>query len=598
MTVSFDKTKFQVEKRGLNYFADSNFAAINIRRILKLVWIAAGTAFQETFNEPTLSGFDFKIEGGNSDIDLNTSLQDIQKKIKSRGSFTFEYKITCDNGNEKYSDLNSRTSRQRYIGKMIEFIQSRALNRRLSIQHIHYKEDGSGKNPRLYIQTRYNYKRPSKKRVGVMERASTNINFNFALKYAGSFSNKLDSLKPKHVKPSIVDTWLTPQQLYDNVITFINGNNFPSQNIETKKDYEIAVKNSYRNSSLQDDLGIAPDLSSEFFEILSCLKLGNLLSQNDSSMKDTFGLPDDNISRVQIYIPEAANETLIDYKIAINGEINNPLKISVKSKVRSSSTATVKFTDAFKAEQEVNDWFNNIKFTRAKNFNMGQKEIAESALRYSKYSGKGMLYPIGAIVNLLNSSKASVVKQDFNRHVDTKSMSFDEFKKVIILIDKRITSISKIKQPLDEIIQDADILLKVKKLLADNTFRYGPGSAMKTKKTQECVSLSIQEATKKSYGSTYPFTVANVSLLCERVLVQTSYKQSNSKFNFYKLFYDQILKKEAVVYSFTEIDDSGSERKLSYKFKSARNFKQYKKWIALRTKNYGNNLQDTLGMSV
>lgn len=598
MTVTFDKTKFQAEKRGLNYFVDSHFAAINIRRIFELVWIAAGTAFQETFNEPTLTGFDFKMTGGNSDIDLNSSLQDIQKKIKSKSSLTFEYKITCDNGGEKYSDLNSRTSRQRYIRKMIEFIQSRALNRRLSIQQIQYKADGGGKNPRLYIQTRYEYKRPSKKRVGVIERASTNINFNFALKYAGSFSNKLDSLKPKDVKPSIVNTWLTPQQLYDNVITFITGSNFPSTNIETKKDYETAVKNSYNNLSLKDDLGIAPDMSSEFFEILSCLKLGNLLSKNDSTMKETFGLLDDNISMVQINIPEAANETLIDYKIAINGEINNPLKISVKSKVRGSSTATVKFTDAFKTEQEVNEWFDSIKFSRAKNFNTGQKQIVESALRYSKYSKKGMLYPIGAIVNLLGSSKASVVKQDFNKHVDTKSMSFDEFKKVIILIDKRIISISKIKQPIDEIIQDADILLKVKKLLADNTFRHGTGSAMKTKKTKECVGLSIEEATKKSYGGTYPFTVANVSLLCERVLVQTSYKESSSKFNFYKLFYDQILKKEAVVYSFTEVDDSGSESKLSYKFKSAQNFKQYKKWIALRTKNYGNNLQDTLGMAV
>jgi len=596
--ITFDKSTFDMEKRGLNFFADHDFMVIGVRRIFKLVWIAAGTAFAETFNEPTLSGFDFKMDGGNSDIDLNQSLGSLQSLFQSKRTFTFIYKMTCDNKEEKYSDLRSRTSRKRFIEKMMDFIRSRGLARRLRIQEMDYKEDGDGKNPRLSIVLRYNYKILDKKNPGQKKNTHTNIRLNFALKYAGSFSNKLDSLKPKDVRPKIVDVWLTPQQLYDNVITFINSDKFPSKNTETKKDYVDAVSNSYNNTSLKDNLGIAPDLSSEFFEILSSLKLGKLLLRKDSSIMKTFGFPDgQNINTVQICIPASANEALIDYKVAINGNTENPLRISVKSKVRGSSVATVKFSDAFSSEKDVDDWINSIKYTQVVRANQGQKIIAKNALRYKNLGGKAMLYPIGAVVDLSNGPTSSSFKADFDRHVETSNMNYEEFKKVAVLLNSRISSISKDKY-LDDIITDSDLLLKTKKMLADNVYRFGQGATMKTRKTKDMIDKPAQDARRIAYAGVYPFTVGNFSLTCERLLVQTSMLRSASKMNFYKLFYDQILKKEAVVYSFTDLDDTGDELKLSYHYRSARNFNQYKKWISLRTKNYGNNLQDTLGMNL
>lgn len=596
--ITFDKTRFDREKRALNYFADSDYMVIGIRRIFKLVWIAAGTAFSQTFNEPTLSGFDFKMDGGNSDIDMTQSLGSLQSILKQKRRFIFNYKMTCDNKAEKYSDLRARTSRKRFIEKMMEFINSRGLSRKLRIQTIEYKEDGDGKNPRLFIVMRYSYKVVDKKKPGVMKKTHTDINLNFALKYAGSFSNKLDSLKPKDVRPKIVDVWLTPKQLYDNVITFINSDKFPSKNTETKKDYADAVSNSYNNTSLKDNLGIAPDLSSEFFEILSSLKLGKLLLRKDTNIIKTFGFPDGvNISTVQIYIPEAANEALIDYKIAIDGNTENPLRVSVKSKVRGSSVATAKFSDAFANESEVDDWINSIKYAKVVKANQGQKIIAKNALRYKSLGGKAMLYPIGAFVDLSNGPTASSFKADFNKHVETSNMNYEEFKKVAVLLNSRISSINKDKY-LDDVITDSDLLMKTKRMLADNVYRFGQGAALKTKKTKDAIDKPVQDAKKIAYGGVYPFTVGNFSLTCERLLVQTSMMRSTSKMNFYKLFYDQILKKESVVYSFNDLDDSGDEVKLSYHYRSARNFNQYKKWISLRTKNYGNNLQDTLGMNL
>jgi len=121
--------------------------------------------------------------------------------------------------------------------------------------------------------------------------------------------------------------------------------------------------------------------------------------------------------------------------------------------------------------------------------------------------------------------------------------------------------------------------------------------AGKKKKLVEAVSLS-QDAAAKKNGGKYPFSVNNLALLCERVLVETSKRDGQSQFNFYKMFYDQVLVKNQVAYAMTSRETVGDEVKLKYSFVSAVDFGKYKKWIALRSKNYANNMQDALGMAV
>lgn len=579
------------ELRTIDEFIDIDIVATKIRRLLKLVNIAAAHAFKQMYNE--LNGFVYDIEGGNADIDDNSTLMEIQKYVTNKTSVPFKYKMTCDNGNASYCNLNSRTSREQYIKSMIDFINSRPIKNKLSISDMKFKSQ-DGKNPRLYIQLRYAHKKMNLK--GKIEPKNTNLNFEFALKYAGSAADakKLESLKPSDVTPSILDRWITPEEMYRTVISYINGNSFPVSSPSVKESYAKAVSDSFTSSSLKDNLGIAPDLSSEFFEILSALKLGKLLSQNNAMIKDIVGYPDEPITKIELNIPKAANEALIDYKVAVNGERNNPLKISVKSKVRGSSTATVKFTTSFANEAEVHTWFKNLKYARAKSFNTGQRLIAASSLEYKNYTGRGTLYPIRAVRKLLASSKRSVVRSDFNSTMNTSSMSIDDFNKLITILDKKITSVSKNFEPLDNIITDPQLLLKSKNFIADNLFK----EQGKIKKLKESILMTFEEAEKHSPNNKYTFTLNNIALLCERVLVRTSHEDGSSKFNFYKLFYDQVLKKEAVVYAVTKVDSSGPVEKLEYTFNSARNFKQYQKWITLRTKNYANNLQDALGMAV
>lgn len=596
--MNFDLRK---EQNAIDNDIDIDIPATRMRRMLKLVRVAAGYAFNKQYKET--SGFDFKIEGGSKDIAEDATLIEIESIIKSKSSITYTYKMTSDNGDEKYSGMNFRSPRAAFIEDMIQFINSRTLKNKLNISELRLQTSAGGKNPTLVIKSFYSYKQLDKKGKIVLKR--TNINYKFSLKYAGNATGdtNLSSLKPKDIKPTITDTWLTPKQFYDNVISFINNTSpwptgFPSSSSYIREAYTEAVSNSWNTNTLTDKLGIAQDMSSEFFEILSVLKLSKLLLNNNADVKQIVGWPDNEpVRKIEINLPEAANKALIDYYIAVNGNRQTPLQISVKSKVRGASTATVKFTSAFSNEAEVHTWFKNIMST-ARSSQIGQRSIASSSLEYSKYANKATLYPIRGLRKLLSGSMKSHVRSDLQSTLDMASMKIEELDKLITLIDKKITSVSKNYMPLDNIVGDQVMLIKAKNFISDNLFRYSPGSDSKTKKLRECIGLPVDQAKRKSPNGNYPFSVNNVALLCERVLVRTSQKAGSSKFNFYKLFYEQVLLKESIVYSVTKTEEVSGEIQLKHEFISTKNFAQYKDWIELRSKNYANNMQDALGMGV
>ena len=207
------------------------------------------------------------------------------------------------------------------------------------------------------------------------------------------------------------------------------------------------------------------------------------------------------------------------------------------------------------------------------------------------------MYPIRALRKLLVSSKSSYVKSDLRTTLDTSFMSVSEWQQLITIIDKKITSVKNYEE-IDNLITDKDLLIKSKKMIAENLYRFANQREKNTRIMREIITASYEEAKRKSPSGQYPFSINNVALLCERVLVRTSQRSGQSKFNFYKLFYDQVLKKRAVVYSVTERKEVGGEEKLIHTFRSTTNFKQYEKWISLRTKNYPNNMTDALGMQV
>lgn len=582
------------ETQDVSNFVDMDIVALKFRRIHRMIRVAAANAFNNHYGE--VKGFEYKIEGGDGITDA-TSILEVNNKFQGGRSVTLKYKITCDKGDPEYCDLYFRTPRANYINEMISFINKRNdLKNAVGITNVELKTEDGGKNPTLFVRMLHSY--PGLDKKGKKVTKYTTINLNFSLKYAGADNNAkaLASLKPKHVKPKIVDVWLTPETLYNNVISYVGGSDFPSQSNSLKQSYKNIITDAYTNKSLKDKVGIAADLSSEFFEILSALKLCILLKANDRGLKQTLGLPDgETVKSIEVKIPEAANEALVDYFVAVNGNKENPLQISVKSKVRGSSTATVKFTTAFANEREVLQWFNNIKSTVTKNKQLGQYTIASSALNYSqKYSGRLTMYPIKGLLRLLSGPKSSTVRQDLNRVLDLKGFTIPEFIDLLKKTDKKMGTLKANYDPFDDIFStDIKFLAKVKTLLAHNIY----DESGKKNKLIEAISLPQPEAAKKN-GGKYPFSVNNLALLCERVLVETSKRDGQTKLNFYKMFYDQVLTKNKVAYAMTSRETVGDEVKLKYSYISAVDFGKYKKWIALRSKNYANNMQDALGMAV
>jgi len=582
------------ETRDVSNFIDMDIVALKFRRIHGMIRVAAANAFNSHYGE--VKGFEYEIEGGDGITDSSPILE-INKKFEGGRSTSLKYKITCDNGIPEYCDLYFRTPRADFINHMISFINKRNdLKNAVGITNVELKTEDGGKNPTLFIKMLHSY--PGLDKKGKKVTKYSTINLNFSLKYAGKDNNAkaLATLKPKDVEPKIVDVWLTPELLYDNIISYVDGNKFPSQSNSLKQSYKNIIIDAYTNKSLKDKVGIAADLSSEFFEVLSALKLSMLLKANVTELKQTLGLSDDEtVKSIEVKIPAAANEALIDYFVAVNGNKEHPLRISVKSKVRGSSTSTVKFTTAFVNEREVLQWFNNIKSTVTKNKQLGQYTIASSALNYDKkYSGRLTMYPIKGLLRLLTGPKSSTVRQDLNRVLDLKGFTISDFIDLLKKTDKKMGTLKVNYEPFDNIfLKDLDLLTKVKTLLALNI--YDEGS--KKKKLIESISLSQKEAAKKNNGK-YPFAVNNLALLCERVLVETSKKDGQTKLNFYKMFYDQVLTKNQVAYAMTSRDTKGDVVKLEYSFVSAVDFGKYKNWIALRSKNYGNNMQDALGMAV
>jgi hypothetical protein len=574
--------------------------ASRIRRILRLVRLAAAVAFTKQYKE--IDGFEYHLRAGQNQIDEDNTIMEIDSVVEGKNSISFNYTFTCDNSSPLYSDLYYRTPRADYINNMIAYINSsriHTLKRTLNISDIKLKTQDGGKNPTLYIQSIWTWKEPDKKKPGRIVERSMRFNFNFSIKYAGNSADasKLASLKPSHIEPKIVGIWLSPKDFYDNVISYIDGAQFPTANIILKQKYKEAVQDSYRTDSYTDRLGIAPDISSEFFEVLSVLKISKLLSNNNRQILDICGWPaGERINNVQVRIPTAANEALTDYEVKINH--SRILKISVKSKVRGSSSATVKFSTAFSDERKVTDWFKTIA-SSAKSHQIGQLSIASAALKYHGYSGKGTMYPIRALKTLLKSSKKTYVANDMNNIMNMKSMNVNNFYKLVDLLDRKMPSISKNYTPLDDILKnDGTLLAQSKNLIADNLFKNSSGGDAKTKKLQSIVGATYEEAKRKSPNGQYPFSLNNIALICERVLVRTSQRDGSSGFNFYKMFYDQVLLKNEIIYSVTKREERNGEERLKYEFISAQNFAQYKDWVELRSKNYANNMQDTLGMAV
>jgi hypothetical protein len=311
----------------------------------------------------------------------------------------------------------------------------------------------------------------------------------------------------------------------------------------------------------------------EFYEILTAVKLGVLLRANDKKIFETLGIPKTmNLSRskIKIYIPQAANYPLLDYFLSITTKDQNEedaLKISVKSKVKSPATNTVKFSDIFKDERAVDDWHKSLPNTE-KSKQKGKRIIAESAIevykgpKYNRKIQPGV--PINAVLNLLvDSSESLKIKSLIKSKMSLNQKELDFFTKGLNTVRNNIGQFKTKDDLLEIVVKNKSEITTFQKIIGEN---------------------------RKTAGQPASPTLINLGIICEKILQYSSKKLSSTEYNFYQIFFDEVLRKKELAYAITSVKGN----RLEYKFYSKINFAQeYTKWIELRSK-----ATDVIGLSV
>lgn len=376
--------------------------------------------------------------------------------------------------------------------------------------------------------------------------------------------------KPSDIVPSIVNSWLDPASMVANVKKYIKSVDL---SIAERDNIMQLLDLTAQGTTVKYTLPKFPrDLvPSEFFEVLSAIKLSVLLKANDAKIKKILGIqPRTNMSQVKakIYIPKQSNFPLVDYFISISPtgkeSESTAMKISVKSKVSSAKTNTVKFKDMYGKPSDVTKWYNDLS-AAVKRDQKGQKIIGESVMQaYNLGQNRiGPRAPVLSLIKLIEGDRAKIeplLSQNF------KIKDVNKFKALLEFVNNAMTVTT-----------------------ANPTFGYGIKTTAAQQKQLETI---IKDNVDSADAGINLFTFCYI---CDKILVESSRKNTVTGYNFYQMFYDEVLKRQHVAYAVS----SFKAGVLSYDFYTAVNWDQeYHYWIALRNQSSTKGFNATIGLDV
>jgi hypothetical protein len=166
----------------------------------------------------------------------------------------------------------------------------------------------------------------------------------------------------------------------------------------------------------------------------------------------------------------------------------------------------------------------------------GPKTVAESALdAYTGYTKKALFgVPIIAMMNLMKEDKVNItplIKKEIGSYI-----SFNDFESILKQIYAKMRTVTN-KTDLTEVLD---------------------------KKSYLNASNLIQSFMSKTGGKEVDNSVYNIAYLCERLLVTSSKKDSPTKYNYYQMFFDEVLTKRKIAYAVSSMQG----KTLKYNFYS------------------------------
>jgi hypothetical protein len=424
-------------------------------------------------------------------------------------------------------------------------------------------------------------------------------------------SSQIDTnikLKPANIVPSIVSDWITPEVMANNVRTYINKSNAPKpliDQVNTLLDYSLNNEKSF----IIDGEVSSVLVPAEFFEILTAIKMAVLLRNNDSDLKEVLNFTNKSknidykfskTSPLKINIPKASNYPLTDYEISfLPNNYKETLKVSVKSKVKSDSTNTLKLDQIFDNVGDVGRWFRSLTGS-VKRQNFAQAQVAYAHLRFStqskrapgavtkkgapkpKYSGKVKTgFPIDAVGHILQIQSLKL-----NNVILQRSKIWDN-------------STLKFRKPTESEIKMFGIVCRQ---VARNISRHEIKSQLDslfTKKSEskmKSVTENLIISNNMVAGSPATPDLINLGKYCEKILEWASKESSPVKlYNFHEMFHKKVLEDRAICYAITDSEriKSGTTVKTKILFKYETMVNWDKMWIGLRKKD-----GDALGLDL
>ena len=411
-------------------------------------------------------------------------------------------------------------------------------------------------------------------------------------------------LDPANIVPKIVGLWISPENLVKNVKTYIKNSGITT---EGKKEINRIID---ATLDTKNDIPFDPKksiLTSEFLEALSAIRLCSLLKSESaarkgaaspsSGMRAVFGIPNESVlGDFMIYFPIEKGFPLVDFFVNMyplsssrklptgNAEKfagDGILRISVKNITKSPKVNTVKFDLAFgkikgfKPSPNLAEiWYKSLTPAEKKT-EFAQKIIAKESLRGGiDYSKNKKLAPL---VSLSELFKRKDYKDKIGKVLSLKYKTGELGKKAGGYINALHSVADGIKESVDTIERTDPLRL----LTMWGDYVTPEELALITE------FLSINFTTKNKVGK--PANFETLTYAGDKIFEwATDVRDPEPKWNFYRLFYDQVLTARGVVYGIT----SSKNKVLKYDFYSKNNYKQeYHSWIGLRSKG-----TDQLGM--